>query len=412
VPAPFLRWGVPSKAGSDLVTPPCHDCSRSGHPTTGRTAFPNSASSAGSTVQARDPSVPTFESTAESGGREATGGGRLGDGNRCTRPVEGAGYADNGGSPSRRSPRDGRTMVPFIHGRGWNSVMEQRAPHCTRGGPICRRHALAVRHGWQRRPTADLGTMMKSGRECVGAVAGAFPVRGGLCLLAIAQVGNTSPRVGFLLFNSPRRTEPIGPLLQGAPPKPWAIRGWKRRFAIEYRFGGRQNPSGFPELAAQLVGSRAGCDLRVSAAMLLAPFCDKGQRRSIPIVCLDEQRIRWKSGMVGTPWPTRLANVTGITLIYAELARQDARTSQGSRPRAVTRVLQSCGTRITPDPEFRRDEARGRCRGAVQLQNPSRCAAPRDLDRAFQGGNLGERSGGPRSLLSSAADVTTAATDR
>ena len=57
---------------------------------------------------------------------------------------------------------------------------------------------------------------------------------------ATAQAGSV-PRVGFLLFNSPR-AEPIGPLLQSLEAIGY-VDG--RTIAIEYRFA-EGNLSGFP----------------------------------------------------------------------------------------------------------------------------------------------------------------------
>src|SRR5262245_53501860 len=64
---------------------------------------------------------------------------------------------------------------------------------------------------------------------------------------ATAQGGNV-PRVGMLLFNSPR-SEPIGPLLQGLEAMGY-VDG--KTIAIEYRFA-EGNPERLPDLAAQLV---------------------------------------------------------------------------------------------------------------------------------------------------------------
>ena len=92
---------------------------------------------------------------------------------------------------------------------------------------------------------------------------------------ATAQGGNV-PRIGLLLFNSPR-SEPIGPLLQGLDAMGY-VDG--KAIAIEYRFA-EGNPERLPELAAQLVQLKP--DVIFAFGGDVVPFTRKGTA-SIPIV--------------------------------------------------------------------------------------------------------------------------------
>src|SRR5512144_20224 len=92
---------------------------------------------------------------------------------------------------------------------------------------------------------------------------------------AMAQAG-TVPRIGFLLFNSPR-AEPIGPLLQGLEAMGY-VDG--RTIAIEYRFA-EGKPERLPDLAAELVQLKP--TVIVALGGDVAPFA-KRATASIPIV--------------------------------------------------------------------------------------------------------------------------------
>ena len=80
-------------------------------------------------------------------------------------------------------------------------------------------------------------------------------------LPAATAQGRNVPRIGFLLFNTPR-SEPIGPLLQGLEAMGY-VDG--KTITIEYRFA-EGNPERLPDLAAQLVQLKPDVILR-SAAM-------------------------------------------------------------------------------------------------------------------------------------------------
>src|SRR5207245_1737601 len=99
----------------------------------------------------------------------------------------------------------------------------------------------------------------------VGAMAGALlSVR---FVAATAQAGNV-PRVGFLLYNSPR-AEPIGPLLQGLEAMGY-VDG--KTIAIEYRFA-EGKPERLPELAAELVQLKPAVIFALGGDV--APFAKK-----------------------------------------------------------------------------------------------------------------------------------------
>src|SRR5512137_723397 len=86
---------------------------------------------------------------------------------------------------------------------------------------------------------------MMNRRRYVGAMGGAVLA---LCFTAAKAQGGKVPRIGILLYNSPR-AEPIGPLLQGLDAMGYAD---GKAIAIEYRFA-EDNAERLPDLAAQLV---------------------------------------------------------------------------------------------------------------------------------------------------------------
>jgi putative ABC transport system substrate-binding protein len=195
---------------------------------------------------------------------------------------------------------------------------------------------------------------------------------------ATAQGGNV-PRIGVLLFDSPR-SEPLGPLLQGLDAMGY-VDG--KTSVIEYRFA-EGKPERLPELAAQLVQLRP--DVIFAFGGDVVPFAKKATT-SIPIVAwMSNDPV--ESGMVaslGRPGGT----VTGITLVYDELAGKTLAFLKEAAP-AVSRVAVLWNPDHA-DPEFR-EMKRAAVALGVQVQSLEvRC--PDDFDRVFKAA-LGERAEG------------------
>ena len=195
---------------------------------------------------------------------------------------------------------------------------------------------------------------------------------------AKAQGGNV-PRLGILLFNSPR-AEPIGPLLQGLDAMGY-VDG--KTIAIEYRFA-EGKAERLPDLAAQLVQLKP--DVIFAFGGDVVPFA-KRATTSIPIVAwMSNDPV--ESGLVaslGRPG----GNVTGITLVYDELAGKTLAFLKEAVP-AVSRVAVLWNPDHA-DPEFR-EMKRGAATLGVQLQSLE-VRRPDDFDRAFKAA-LGEHAEG------------------
>ena len=143
-------------------------------------------------------------------------------------------------------------------------------------------------------------------REFIGGLGGmaAWPV------VARAQRPRKVSRVGILLFNSPQ-TDPIGPLLQGLQGIGY-VDG--TTITIDYRYA-EDKAERLPDLAAELVQLKP--DVIFAYGGDVAPYAKKATG-SIPIVAM-VSNDPVQSGLVasiGRPG----ANVTGITLIYDDLA--------------------------------------------------------------------------------------------
>ncbi len=195
---------------------------------------------------------------------------------------------------------------------------------------------------------------------------------------ATAQGGNV-PRIGFLLFNTPQ-AEPIGPLLQGLQAMGY-VDG--KTVAIEYRFAEGRHER-LPDVAAQLVQLKP--DVIFAFGGDVAPFAKKATT-SIPIVAwMSNDPV--ESGMVaslGRPG----GNVTGITLVYDELAGKTLAFLKEAAP-AVSRVA-ILWNPDHADPEFRETKRAAVALG-VQLQSLE-VRRPEDFDGALKTG-LSERSEG------------------
>jgi putative ABC transport system substrate-binding protein len=178
--------------------------------------------------------------------------------------------------------------------------------------------------------------MMKR-RQFVEAVTGS--VLAASCGGAIAQARKT-PRIGMLLFNSPA-SEPIGPLLDGLKEAGYAV---DRNLAIDYRFAeGRQER--LPALATELV--QLNPDVIFALGGDVAPYA-KAATTTIPVVAwVSNDPV--KSGLVATMGRPG-GNVTGITLIYDELAGKTLGFLKEAAP-SMTRVAVLWNPEHA-DPEF------------------------------------------------------------
>lgn len=164
------------------------------------------------------------------------------------------------------------------------------------------------------------------------------------------------PRIGFLLFNSPE-TDPIAPLLEGLQALGY-VDG--KTLAIEYRFA-EGKAERLPGLAAELVQLKP--EVIFASGGDVAPHAKKATG-SIPIVAL-VSNDPVKSGLVasvGRPG----ANVTGITLIYDELAGKVIELLKETVP-AISRVAVLWNPDHA-DPEFRETQRAAATLG-VRLQS-------------------------------------------
>jgi putative ABC transport system substrate-binding protein len=144
-------------------------------------------------------------------------------------------------------------------------------------------------------------------RRWVAAVSGAWLLMRGVD--ALAQAGRMA-RIGVLVYNAPQ-SEPLGPLLEGMKDAGY-VPG--KTVAFDYR-GADGRAERLPALAAELVGLRP--DVIFAFGGDVVPIA-KAASATIPIVAWTSNDPV-KSGLVasiGRPG----GNVTGITLIYDELA--------------------------------------------------------------------------------------------
>jgi ABC transporter substrate binding protein len=144
---------------------------------------------------------------------------------------------------------------------------------------------------------------------------------------ATAQGGKV-PRIGLLLFNSPR-SEPIGPLLQNLEAIGYVV---GKTIAVEYRFADGK-PERLAALAAELVQLKP--DVIFALGGDVAPFA-KDATTSIPIVVWTSNDPV-ESGLVASISRPG-GNVTGVTLVYDELAGKTRFAT--SRPCSRTAALE------------------------------------------------------------------------
>lgn len=199
----------------------------------------------------------------------------------------------------------------------------------------------------------------------LGATTLAMPVR------AFAQLPSGKiPRLGILLFSSPQ-IDPISPLIEGL-----AALGYVdgKNIAVEYRYAeGRAER--LPALAAELVGLKP--DLIFAYGGDVAPHV-KRATSSIPIVALvsNDPVLSGLVASVNRPG----GNVTGVTLVYDELAGKVLELLKEAVP-AISRVAVLWNPDHA-DPEYR-ETLRAADARQVQLQSLE-VRRPGDFDGAFE----------------------------
>ena len=196
--------------------------------------------------------------------------------------------------------------------------------------------------------------------------------------LAQQQPGKV-PRIGVLLFNSPQ-TDPIGPLLEGLRALGY-VDG--KTVAIEYRFADGKAER-LPELAVELV--RLKPDVIFAYGGDVAPHAKKATG-TIPIVVM-VSNDPVESGLVASVARPG-ANVTGLTLVYDELAGKVLELLKEALP-GISRVAVLWNPDHA-DPEFRQTQRAAAILG-VRLQSLE-VRRPGDFDGAFKAATV-ERAEG------------------
>jgi len=177
------------------------------------------------------------------------------------------------------------------------------------------------------------------------------------------------PRLGLLLFNSPQ-ADPIAPLLEGLQALGY-VDG--KTIGIEYRFA-EGKAERLPDLAAELV--RLNPEVIFAYGGDVAPHVKKATG-SIPIVAL-VSNDPVQSGLVASV-PRPGGNVTGITLVYDELAGKVIELLKEAVP-AISRIAVLWNPDHA-DPEFRETQRAATTLG-VRLQSLE-VRQPADFDAAF-----------------------------
>ena len=183
------------------------------------------------------------------------------------------------------------------------------------------------------------------------------------------QTPGKVPRIGALLFNSPQ-IDPVAPLIEGLQALGY-VDG--KTVKIEYRYADGKSER-LPALAAELVQLKP--DVIFAYGGDVAPHA-KQATNSIPIVAL-VSNDPVQSGLVasvGRPG----ANVTGITLIYDELAGKVLELLKEAVPE-ISRVAVLWNPNHA-DPEFRETRRAAIAQG-VGLQSLE-VKQPEDFDGAF-----------------------------
>lgn len=194
---------------------------------------------------------------------------------------------------------------------------------------------------------------MMDRRTFIGAIGGTLIA---VPMVANAQQSAKLPRLGVLLYN-PVQNEPLAPLLEDLQ-KLGYIDG--KTIAIEY-LSAEGKPERLPDLAAELV--RLKPDVIFAFGGDVAPFAQKATG-TIPIVAW-ASNDPVQSGLVsslGRPG----ANITGVTLVYDDLAGKTLDLLKEAVPR-ITRVCVLWNPDHA-DPEYRETQRAAAALG-VRLQS-------------------------------------------
>src|SRR6188474_3407120 len=170
------------------------------------------------------------------------------------------------------------------------------------------------------------------------------------------QIPAKTRRIGILLFNSPQ-IDPIAPLLQGLQSLGY-IDG--KTIAVDYRFAEGKSDR-LPSLAAELVSLRP--DVIFAYGGDVAPHA-KQATASIPIVAMVSNDPIQSGLVTSTQHPGK--NVTGISLVYDELAGKLLELLKEAMPR-LSRVAVLWNPDHA-DPEFRATQ-KVAAAGGIQLQS-------------------------------------------
>src|SRR5258707_5156941 len=203
-------------------------------------------------------------------------------------------------------------------------------------------------------------------REFIGLIGGAATA---WPLVARAHQPRKIPRLAILLFNSPQ-IDPIGPLLQGLQALGY-VDG--KSIGIEYRYAEGKGAR-LPDLASELVQLKP--DVIFAYGGDVAPHA-KRATNSIPIVAL-VSNDPVQSGLVasvGRPG----ANVTGITLIYDELAGKMLELLKEAGPEISRGAVLWNPNHADPEVRETRRAATARNVGLQSLEGKQ----PEDFDGAF-----------------------------
>src|SRR6476619_8469196 len=184
------------------------------------------------------------------------------------------------------------------------------------------------------------------------------------------QIPAKARRIGILLFNSPQ-IDPIGPLLQGLQALGYTD---GKTVAIDYRFADGKFER-LPSLAAELVSLKP--DVIFAYGGDVAPHAKKATS-SIPIVAM-VSNDPVQSGLVESIARPG-ANVTGLTLIYDDLAGKVLELLREAAP-GISRVAVLWNPNHA-DPEFRETQRAATAQG-VHLQSVE-VRRPDDFDGAFR----------------------------
>jgi putative ABC transport system substrate-binding protein len=213
-------------------------------------------------------------------------------------------------------------------------------------------------------------------REFIGLIGGAATV---WPLSARAQQPRKIPRLAILLFNSPQ-IDRIGPLLQGLQALGY-VDG--KSIGIEYRYAEGKGAR-LPDLASEMVQLKP--DVIFAYGGDVAPHA-KRATASIPIVAM-VSNDPVQSGLV-TSISRPGGNVTGITLIYDDLAGKMLELLKEAMPE-ISRVAVLWNPDHA-DPEYRETQRVAVTRG-VQLQ-PLPVRRPDDFDEASKSAIDGRAEG-------------------